>query len=99
MEADRGIVLIPVGSDMEDFETGVVRSVGRLLCVGADDVRDRVTESWRGKFRTGKRWKWRGKFGVNGIAPMFVDNPFHTTVCIAYVRLISDNGFFCFSYP
>ena len=50
---------------MEDFETGVVRRVGRLLCVGADDVRDRVTESWRGKFRTGKRW--RGKFGENGI--------------------------------
>ena len=67
LEADRGIVLNPVGTDMEDFETGVVRRVGRLLCVGADDVRDRVTESWRGKFRTGKRWKWRGKFGVNGI--------------------------------
>ena len=67
LEANRGIVLNPVGTDMEDFETGVVRRVGRLLCVGADDVRDRVAESWRGEFRTRKRWKWRGKFGETGI--------------------------------
>ena len=46
LEADRGIVLNPVGTDMEDIETGVVRRVGRLLCVGADDVRDWVAESW-----------------------------------------------------
>ncbi len=38
LEADRGIVLNPVGTDMEDFEAGVVRGVGRQLCVDAADV-------------------------------------------------------------
>ena len=42
----RGIVLNPGGMNVEYFETGVVRGIGRLLCTGTDDVRDRVPQSW-----------------------------------------------------
>ena len=42
----RGIVLNPGGMDVGYFEAGVVRGIGRLLCTGTDDLRDRVTKSW-----------------------------------------------------
>ena len=42
----RGIVLNPGGMNVEYFETGVAKGIGRLLCTGTDDVRDRVTKSW-----------------------------------------------------
>ena len=42
----RGIVLNPGGMNVEHFETGVVRGIGRLLCSGTEDVRDRLTKSW-----------------------------------------------------
>ena len=32
--------LLPVSTDVKDFETGVVRGVERMLCVCADDLRD-----------------------------------------------------------
>ena len=60
LEADRGIVLVPVGVDVEDFDAGMVGRVGRLLCVGIDDVGNGVAETWRRKIRTGSRWWWRG---------------------------------------
>ena len=46
LEADCGVVLVPVGVDAEDFDAGMVGRVGRLLCVGVDDVGDGVAESW-----------------------------------------------------
>ena len=46
LKANSGIVLNPGGLNVENFETGVVRGIGRLLCTGTDDVRDRVTKSW-----------------------------------------------------
>ena len=48
LEAYRGIVLVPVGVNVEDFDAGMVGRVGRLLCVGVDDVGDGVAETWRG---------------------------------------------------
>ena len=42
----RGIVLNPGGMNVEDFEASVVRRVGGLLCIGADDMRDWLTKSW-----------------------------------------------------
>ena len=46
LKAYSGIVLDPGGMNVEDFETSVVRRIERLLCIGTDDVRDRVTKSW-----------------------------------------------------
>ena len=46
LKAYRGIVLVPSGMNVEDFEASVVRRVVGLLCIGADDMRDRVTKSW-----------------------------------------------------
>ena len=46
LEQDCRVVLLPVSTDVKDFETGVVRGVERLLCVCADDLRDWVAESW-----------------------------------------------------
>ena len=46
LKAYRGIVLDPGGMNVEDFETGVVRRIGGLLCIGPDDIRNRLTKSW-----------------------------------------------------
>ena len=40
LKAYGGIVLNPGGMNVEHFETGVVRGIGRLLCGGIDDVGD-----------------------------------------------------------
>ena len=56
LEANCGVVLVPVGMNVEDFDAGMVGRAGKLLCVIVDDVGDGVAESWRGEIRTRNRW-------------------------------------------
>ena len=46
LKAYSGIVLNPGGMNVEHFETGVVRGIGRMLRGETDDVSDRVPKSW-----------------------------------------------------
>ena len=46
LEANCGVVLVPVGVNVEDFDAGMVCRVGKLLSVIVDDVGDGVAESW-----------------------------------------------------
>ena len=46
LEANGGVVLVPVGVNVEDFDAGMECGVGKLLSVVVDDVGDGVAESW-----------------------------------------------------
>ena len=46
LEANCGVVLVPVGVNVEDFDAGMECRVGELLSVVVDDVGDGVAESW-----------------------------------------------------
>ena len=46
LEANGGVVLAPVGMNVEDFDAGMECGVGELLSVVIDDVGDGVPESW-----------------------------------------------------
>ena len=46
LETNGGVVLIPVGMNVEDFDAGMECGVGELLSVVIDDVGDGVPESW-----------------------------------------------------
>ena len=46
LESNGGVVLVPVGMNVEDFDAGMECGVGELLSVVIDDVGDGVPESW-----------------------------------------------------
>ena len=64
LKANRGVALIPGGVNVKDLDPAVVRGTGRLLCGGANDLRDRVTKAWRGEIRVGKRRRRRWGLGL-----------------------------------
>ena len=46
LEANCGVVLVPVGVNVEDFDAGMECGIVELLSVSVDDVGDGVAESW-----------------------------------------------------
>ena len=46
LEANGGVVLVPVGMNVEDSDAGMECGAGELLGVVIDDVGDGVPESW-----------------------------------------------------
>ena len=54
------VVLCPGGLSVENFETGVMRGAGGLLCGEVGSPGNGETPAWRGKFwpRKGRRWGW-----------------------------------------
>ena len=63
LKSNRGVALIPGGVNVKDLDSAVVRWTGRLLCGGADDLRDGETEAWRREIRVGNRKRRRRGLG------------------------------------